>query len=415
MKTNNHLIYKAFKKDWKHSLMKPQSKAAALAVLIGLMTHLPNSHAEESCVRATDEAVISRFNRWNLALASMDPHTLANLYWNDAVLVSDAHHGEIAGSQALIEYFSDLMHSHPRARVDSRHVFNGCGFSIDVGRYTLSTLSDEGLTSDHPGVFSFVYLYRNGQWKILHQNLTPLNEETTESPESTHGSHHGDMPVEAHNTSHGGSNSHDNHTVATAHESSESKHESHAKATSPSHEKSVEQEPEHNARDGEHEAHDSNTKPIAKKKPHEGNAEAGTSSEGEAHSLEGASKAVPAYLLRTGENLSPTSFLKSEPASSPDTVGLKVCLSNGQTTAVVVDPSSLPGLNEAAIAWAQASHWTIAGGHDSTVCSHVVARFPAGKKTAGESAEGAEHKKSEHSAAKSSDVNHEATETAHHE
>jgi len=385
MNTTNPLIYKSLTNVWNFNGMKNRISLTARIALFGLGLVAPGTHAEEACIRSNDEAVMSRFNRWNLALASMDAQSLSNLYWNDAVLVSDPHRGEIAGSQALTIYFSELMHSHPRARVESRHVYNGCGFSIDVGRYSLSTLNEEGISEDHPGVFSFVYLYRNGQWKILHQNLTPLEAETEEhsSPSS-----HSEPPNEMHNKqSHSPSSAHGSnaqHDVGGEHDQSAEhakpmKHEpAHESSHAPTHESTRE------SHDTEHEATHDAPHSSAPKESHEHTPHASSEPEAESHTSETASKAVPAYLLRTGENLAPTSFLKGEAAATADTVGLKVCLNNGQTTAVVVDPSSQAVLNDAAIAWAQASHWAIAGGHDSTVCSHVVARFPAGQKHAAE-------------------------------
>jgi len=383
--------------------------------------------AQQSCVRASDNTIIANFNRWNLALASMDPHAMTDLYWPDAVLVSDPHHGEVAGSQALTLYFSDLMGAHPRARVDSRHIYNGCGFSIDVGHYTVSTMNNDGMTEDHAGIFSFVYLERHGQWKVLHQNFSPIDSEIhahdahqnsgennshdshgqTESHSGTHGSEHEVVETDLHS---------DHHTNKTAenktllHNSQEtghsSKHEnSHESSSESDTSKSAKHEsnisPAHGA--NKHESMEPNEEKSHKSSGSEKNhnqapSETGENGSGkskeenESHSEHSnpdvIAKVVPAYLLRTGENLQPTAFLKTPPATSPDTVGLKVCLANGQTTAVVADPSSLPGLNEAAIAWAQASHWSVAGAHDPVVCSHVIARFPAAKPAPAEAKEG---------------------------
>ena len=118
MKTKNHLIYKALTNVWKLTGMKTRLSLSACIALTGLLLSTAVAHADDTCVRSTDDAIMSRFNRWNLALASMDTQALASLYWNDAVLVSDPHQGEIAGSQALSVFFSELMHSHPRTRVE---------------------------------------------------------------------------------------------------------------------------------------------------------------------------------------------------------------------------------------------------------------------------------------------------------
>lgn len=393
--------------------------AAALSLLI-VMPVL----AQEACVRASDSTIISKFNRWNLSLATMDPHAMTELYWPDAVLVSDPHRSEIAGTQALTLYFSELMSAHPRAHVDSRHIYNGCGFSIDVGHYTVSTLNSEGVTEDHSGIFSLVYLARNGQWKILHQNLTPIEDEAREEiserghglaeslkggPESPHESGHEAIHGAGH-SEYTEPSGHDHETPHSSEheEKPDTKHESthestqesaHESVHDSSHEKPHSTEAKHepvsphggekhgqkdSAEDKPHKA--ATEKPKGKPATEEGENGLRKTKDEESHSesqnADVIPKVVPAYLLRTGENLQPTAFLKVPPSTSPDTVGLKVCLSNGQTTAVVVDPSTLPGLNEAAIAWAQASHWNVAGGHDSVVCSHVVARFPAAKRAA---------------------------------
>jgi hypothetical protein len=404
--------------------------------------------AQQSCVRASDNTIIANFNRWNLALASMDSHAMTDLYWPDAVLVSDPHQGEVAGSQALTLYFGELMSAHPRARVDSRHIYNGCGFSIDVGHYTVSTMNNDGMTEDHAGIFSFVYLERQGQWKVLHQNFSPIDAKLpaldAHQNSADNKSHDAHGQAETHSGLHGSeqpagetASDSDHHTIKPAdgetppHLSPET---GHAPKHDSAHESAVESGAAHAAK---HEpnmnsAHDTNKHESMESAEGKSHQSAGsekshkpTSSEvgedGVSKSKEGSephsehanadviAKVVPAYLLRTGENLQPTAFLKTPPATSPDTVGLKVCLANGQTTAVVADPSSLPGLNEAAIAWAQASHWSVAGAHDPVVCSHVIARFPAAKATsAAEAKEGDKpHAKESVSPAEHSSESHE--------
>jgi len=62
-----------------------------------------------------------------------------------------------------------------------------------------------------------------------------------------------------------------------------------------------------------------------------------------------------------------------------DTVGLKICApaESAETTVEVADPSPLPMLNEAAIAWGKASRWEVinAEGAAFPICTFVVARF----------------------------------------
>ncbi len=124
----------------------------------------------QNCAPIDVAGVTRLFDEWNLALASLDPDAVAARYWPEAVLLASSSNEPRTSHLLIREYFSHFLGEHPRAHVDSRSVQLGCNLAIDSGSYTFSLMSETGSVSELPARYTFVYQYRDGAWKILHQH-----------------------------------------------------------------------------------------------------------------------------------------------------------------------------------------------------------------------------------------------------
>ncbi len=136
----------------------------------------PLAATAEKCAPIDAATVTGWFDQWNLALATLDVDKVAARYWPDAVLLSDAGNTPRTSPKLIHEYYSQFLMQHPRGRIESHHVQIGCNLAIDAGRYTFSLMNDAGSVSDLPALFTLVYQYRNGSWKILHHDSAALRD-----------------------------------------------------------------------------------------------------------------------------------------------------------------------------------------------------------------------------------------------
>ncbi len=154
----------------------PTSDSAAPPAAAAAPAVPPAKPAAEMCAPLDAATVTGWFDQWNLALASLDVDKVAARYWPDAVLLANAGTTPRTSPKLIHDYFSQLLMQHPRARLESHHVQIGCNLAIDAGRYTFSLMNDAGSISDLPAIFTLVYQYRNGSWKILHHDSAALTD-----------------------------------------------------------------------------------------------------------------------------------------------------------------------------------------------------------------------------------------------
>lgn len=132
--------------------------------------------AAEHCAPVDAATVSGFFDQWNLALASLDADTVTARYWPDAVLLASASGAPRASATLIHDYFVQFLAQRPRGHIDSRSIQVGCNLAIDAGSYTFSMMGANGEVSETPALYTFVYQYRNGAWKILHHHFSMLAE-----------------------------------------------------------------------------------------------------------------------------------------------------------------------------------------------------------------------------------------------
>lgn len=296
-------------------------RSCVTAVLVTLVTAFvgtahaktaptPSATAGGACVIANDEAVAELFRKWNLALASLDSAKVAALYWPNAVLLPTVSNVPRTDTASITDYFDHFLKKFPRGAIVRRFTHHACNVSIDDGLYDFSVMDPAGNASTVSARYTFVYTYRDGEWKIQHHHSSAMPEPVGVASKSTH------------------------------------------------------EEPAH-ATDA-HENSDTHT-PSAS-----------------------AEKKRPAVAESTGERLriqlesatrTPSSYLSPEQRRKVgrETVGLKVCANSrdGERSFTVSDAAPHHEANEAAVAWAKASRWSVSGApsEEKPACAQVVVRF----------------------------------------
>jgi uncharacterized protein (TIGR02246 family) len=160
--------------------MEPRSLLPCLLLLAPLVT---DARADEPCAPIDKTGITTLFDGWNLSLASLDPDAVAQRYWNDAVLLPTASNTPRTGPAMIRDYYVHALQKLPRGRIDSRTVQIGCNLAIDMGTYTVSEMGPSGALSDVAARYTFVYAFRNGEWKIAHHHSSAMPEVPGASPE----------------------------------------------------------------------------------------------------------------------------------------------------------------------------------------------------------------------------------------
>jgi uncharacterized protein (TIGR02246 family) len=126
------------------------------------------------CVAVDEATVASWFDGWNLALASLDAERVGRRYWDDAVLLADSFPGPRQDPAQIRDYFKEFLAQHPRGHVDSRSTQIGCNIAIDTGIYTFSLMDKAGAVRQLPARFTYVYAFRDGEWRISHHHSSAM-------------------------------------------------------------------------------------------------------------------------------------------------------------------------------------------------------------------------------------------------
>jgi hypothetical protein len=145
--------------QWKishhHSSAMPEaSKAAAAPVL-------------------TEPEVKKLFSLWNNALATLDPDTVAKRYSKSSVLLPTVSDTPRTDYESKKDYFTSFLKNKPQGKIIDSYVTAGPGWCKDVGVYEF-TMGADG--SKVKGRYSFVYVYEDSEWKILHHHSSVMPE-----------------------------------------------------------------------------------------------------------------------------------------------------------------------------------------------------------------------------------------------
>ena len=117
------------------------------------------------------------FDRWNAALASGDPHAVADLYAPDGVLLPTVSN-QVRSTRAEIEdYFAHFLDNKPRGVINYREVrVLDNDSAVDAGVYTFTLTDKRGHTRNVQARYTFVYEKRDGRWLIINHHSSAMPE-----------------------------------------------------------------------------------------------------------------------------------------------------------------------------------------------------------------------------------------------
>ena len=134
------------------------------------------THNNVACVHTSEEEIKGLFDRWNAALATLDPNEVALQYAKDAVLLATLSDKPRANHDDIKDYFVHFLQKKPQGKIDRRIISLGCNTASDTGIYTF-TVHEKGKTKQVQARYSFVYEYDDDQWLIEHHHSSLMPEQ----------------------------------------------------------------------------------------------------------------------------------------------------------------------------------------------------------------------------------------------
>ena len=129
-----------------------------------------------TCTKTSAQDIAALFDRWNAALATLDPDKVVALYAPDAVLLPTISNKPRTNHQEIRDYFVQFLAKKPQSKIDFRIIKIGCNSASDTGLYTFTLHDTKGKAKKVSARYSYVYEYLNGQWLIEHHHSSALPE-----------------------------------------------------------------------------------------------------------------------------------------------------------------------------------------------------------------------------------------------
>jgi uncharacterized protein (TIGR02246 family) len=127
------------------------------------------SATRERCVAVTEEQVNAQFQRFNDGFQTRNPDVMVPLFSRNAVLLPTVSGQMRTDAAGIRDYFVGFLPNAPFGTITESETTLGCNMATRVGNWTVRlTNPATGVTSDVAARFSFIYVYEDGAWKILH-------------------------------------------------------------------------------------------------------------------------------------------------------------------------------------------------------------------------------------------------------
>jgi len=127
------------------------------------------------CQPATKQLAEELFNKWNDALQTGNAKSVAALYAEDAVLLPTVSNLPRTTPSEIEDYFHHFLEKKPFGVIKERNIKQGCNKLTDAGTYDFEVISN-GQKEIVAARYTFVYEYRNNQWKIVHHHSSMMPE-----------------------------------------------------------------------------------------------------------------------------------------------------------------------------------------------------------------------------------------------
>lgn len=127
------------------------------------------------CQPATKKLAEELFKKWNDALQTGSAKQVAALYADEAILLPTVSNLPRTTTAEIEDYFNHFLEKKPYGIVKERNIKQGCNKLTDAGVYDFEVTSD-GKKEIVPARYTFVYEYRNNEWKIVHHHSSMMPE-----------------------------------------------------------------------------------------------------------------------------------------------------------------------------------------------------------------------------------------------
>ncbi len=164
------------KKIFSFLFVAAMSSSAAYAETKFAPVHA-ETHNNVACVKVTEDEVIALFDRWNAALATLNPEEVAEEYAHDAILLPTVSNQPRTNHEEIKDYFEHFLQKKPVGKVDFRIIKLGCNTASDTGLYTFTLHEKDGKVKHVKARYSFVYEYDDDQWLIEHHHSSMMPED----------------------------------------------------------------------------------------------------------------------------------------------------------------------------------------------------------------------------------------------
>ena len=83
----------------------------------------------DDCYKLNDMKVRALFNKWNDALHTLSPETVAEQYWEHSILLATLSAVLRTDVASKLEYFEEFLKKKPSAEIIEDYIVNNCGSS----------------------------------------------------------------------------------------------------------------------------------------------------------------------------------------------------------------------------------------------------------------------------------------------
>jgi uncharacterized protein (TIGR02246 family) len=145
---------------------------AAVAASIALFGLSSTAFAGE-CTNKNE--ISSQFDKWNAALKTGNPETVADLYAKDGILLPTVSNKVRTDRAGIADYFHHFLELKPKGTLNEVHITCFGDVAINEGIYTFDVVRD-GKPDKVQARYSFVYAKEGSDWKIVSHHSSKMPE-----------------------------------------------------------------------------------------------------------------------------------------------------------------------------------------------------------------------------------------------
>ena len=127
----------------------------------------------EACHATSDAEIARQFDRWNSALATLDPDKVVARYAPESILLPTVSNTPRTTPELRKDYFTMFLKDKPQGVIDSRLIQIGCNSAIDAGIYTF-TFGDGRKVQAR---YTFTYGWNGKDWLITSHHSSAMPEQ----------------------------------------------------------------------------------------------------------------------------------------------------------------------------------------------------------------------------------------------